>query len=421
MDEFLEKMSKIYEIVIYTASLPLYADKLIDLIDKKHLISHRLFRDQCTVYNGSAFVKDLSLLGRDIRQTIIVDNSPVSYMFQPENAIPIVTWISDQNDTCLYDLTNILDLLAKFSDITKIIPLVFPENGNNLMPNYTRVLENINRIISNQQQKQKINCEIIQKIMQGHMSPQNAFHKKILDSEEPFHNIKKLVSKIPPLTKKQNLNDILAERNSKPGTPLPRSISKLWDENENIQQVKQNSQNDQFRSETPKTKPRKQSSYYGLSGKKLSLPLENSRKKSGVVFANLLKFKSGTGQIFFKTKLTEISKKVFQRISEQAEKKFRLFKTKRESELYSKNNEILIEENSLPVKNYDSNHIDEIQQISPGTTTNAKIKKQVLLYKNAGLLANASSPFLIKVSQAAGKCLAASNSNPNIHRKINIS
>lgn len=33
------------------------------------------------------YVKDLSKIDRDIEQTIIVDNSPLSYMFQPENAI----------------------------------------------------------------------------------------------------------------------------------------------------------------------------------------------------------------------------------------------------------------------------------------------------------------------------------------------
>jgi len=37
-------MSKLYEIIVFTASQKLYADKIIDLIDPKRRISHRLYR-----------------------------------------------------------------------------------------------------------------------------------------------------------------------------------------------------------------------------------------------------------------------------------------------------------------------------------------------------------------------------------------
>ncbi|RYY68964.1 hypothetical protein EON63_24225 [archaeon] len=46
------------------------------------MISRRLFRENCVFYDGH-YVKDLSLLGRDISQTIIVDNAPTSYIFHP--------------------------------------------------------------------------------------------------------------------------------------------------------------------------------------------------------------------------------------------------------------------------------------------------------------------------------------------------
>ena len=32
-------------------------------------------------------VKDLRRLGRELNQVVIIDNSPMSYMFQPENAV----------------------------------------------------------------------------------------------------------------------------------------------------------------------------------------------------------------------------------------------------------------------------------------------------------------------------------------------
>jgi len=33
------------------------------------------------------YIKDLSRLGRDIRKVIIIDNSPVSYIFHQDNAV----------------------------------------------------------------------------------------------------------------------------------------------------------------------------------------------------------------------------------------------------------------------------------------------------------------------------------------------
>jgi hypothetical protein len=49
------------------------------------LVRWRLFRESCCPYEGY-YVKDLTCLGRDLAHTIIVDNSPHSYVFQPENA-----------------------------------------------------------------------------------------------------------------------------------------------------------------------------------------------------------------------------------------------------------------------------------------------------------------------------------------------
>lgn len=87
--------------MIYTASLSKYADPLLDLLDVKRTISQRLFRENCVFYDGH-YVKDLSLLNRDISQTIIVDNSPMSYIFQPENAIDCSSFFDDPNDIELW-------------------------------------------------------------------------------------------------------------------------------------------------------------------------------------------------------------------------------------------------------------------------------------------------------------------------------
>eukprot|EP00658_Telonema_sp_P-2_P059410 TRINITY_DN482_c0_g1_i1.p1 TRINITY_DN482_c0_g1~~TRINITY_DN482_c0_g1_i1.p1 ORF type:complete len:248 (+),score=55.76 TRINITY_DN482_c0_g1_i1:281-1024(+) len=116
VDEFLERVAKCYEVVIFTASLAKYANPVLDTLDPKGLSGPRLFRDSC-VPHGPQFVKDMSILGRDIRRACIVDNSPSSYAFQPENGIPIESWFDDKSDTCLLELADALERIAGCDDM----------------------------------------------------------------------------------------------------------------------------------------------------------------------------------------------------------------------------------------------------------------------------------------------------------------
>lgn len=57
--------------------------------------------------------QDLSQLGRDLKDTIIIDNSPTSYIFHPQHAVPISSWFSDAHDNELLDLIPVLEDLSK--------------------------------------------------------------------------------------------------------------------------------------------------------------------------------------------------------------------------------------------------------------------------------------------------------------------
>ena len=105
--QFIETMAKYYEIVIFTAALQEYADQVIDQIDVGNNIKYRLYR-QHTSQNGPFLVKDLSLLGRDINKTIIIDNISDNFILQPDNGIFISTWYDDMRDRFLDEITPLL-------------------------------------------------------------------------------------------------------------------------------------------------------------------------------------------------------------------------------------------------------------------------------------------------------------------------
>jgi RNA polymerase II subunit A small phosphatase-like protein len=116
VDEFMRRVGERYEIIIYTASLNKYADPLLDMLDKHRVIRHRLFRESCTQYQGN-YVKNLSLLGRDLSTCIIVDNSPLSYLFHPENAIGCISWIDQKDDDELRVIADFCERIEEVDDI----------------------------------------------------------------------------------------------------------------------------------------------------------------------------------------------------------------------------------------------------------------------------------------------------------------
>ncbi|CAO3590971.1 unnamed protein product [Absidia cylindrospora] len=120
VDEFMRKMGEKYEIVVFTASLSKYADPVLDKLDIHHVVKHRLFRESCFNHKGS-YVKDLSQLGRDLAATLILDNSPTSYLFHNQCAVPVSTWFNDCHDTELLDLVDFLEDLATVDDVTLIL------------------------------------------------------------------------------------------------------------------------------------------------------------------------------------------------------------------------------------------------------------------------------------------------------------
>ncbi|TVY73396.1 Nuclear envelope morphology protein [Lachnellula suecica] len=154
-DDFLRRICKWYKLVIFTASVQEYADPVIDLLEvERKFFSGRYYRQHCTFRHG-AFIKDLSSVEPDLSKVMILDNSPLSYMFhqgqysthfsfsQPkfniqeikdvnnktDNAIPIEGWINDPTDNDLLHLVPLLEGLQYATDVRSFLALRGGEDG----------------------------------------------------------------------------------------------------------------------------------------------------------------------------------------------------------------------------------------------------------------------------------------------------
>ncbi|KAK9389493.1 HAD-like domain-containing protein [Lipomyces mesembrius] len=127
VDEFMRRVGRLYEIVVFTASVSKYGDPLLDQLDVHNVVHHRLFRESCYNHQGN-YVKDLSQLGRPLEDIIILDNSPASYIFHPQHAVPVSSWFSDAHDNELLDLVPFLEDLAsdRVPDVSLVLDVGIP-------------------------------------------------------------------------------------------------------------------------------------------------------------------------------------------------------------------------------------------------------------------------------------------------------
>mmetsp|Transcript_5403 Transcript_5403/g.7929 ORF Transcript_5403/g.7929 Transcript_5403/m.7929 type:complete len:343 (-) Transcript_5403:118-1146(-) len=125
--EFLKRVSKKFEVIIFTASQRVYANALLNLIDPDQtLIQHRMFRESCLPIEGN-YLKDLAVLGpsRPLERAILVDNSPHAFSYNVDNGVPIESWFDNLHDTELMKLELFLDHLLLEEDVRGVIRRTF--------------------------------------------------------------------------------------------------------------------------------------------------------------------------------------------------------------------------------------------------------------------------------------------------------
>lgn len=114
----LDTLSKVFEIMIFTAASKEYAQEIRKLIDPENqYISHMFTREDCLQTKDGFFIKDLRVIGRDLSKVVIVDNLVHSFGLQLDNGIPIIDFKGEIDDEELYYLMEYLLELNSVPDV----------------------------------------------------------------------------------------------------------------------------------------------------------------------------------------------------------------------------------------------------------------------------------------------------------------
>lgn len=121
---FLEWAAQHFELVAFSAGKDQYIYPVLERIDpERQYFTHVLTRKHCICMNDDKLVlKDLSMLNRSLERLMLVDNSATSFLLQPNNGIPILSWYGDYADTSLLTLKTVLhDLNQVNGDLRPIL------------------------------------------------------------------------------------------------------------------------------------------------------------------------------------------------------------------------------------------------------------------------------------------------------------
>ncbi|OQR93151.1 nuclear LIM factor interactor-interacting protein spore-specific form [Achlya hypogyna] len=114
----LQTLSSLYDIVVFTASEKKFTDNLIDELDTKGNIQYRLYREACSLHEEKGhLVKDLAILGRDLKDVVLVDDTAEVTAKHPANALLCSEYRGDKTDTELFAIATVLERLAHVDDI----------------------------------------------------------------------------------------------------------------------------------------------------------------------------------------------------------------------------------------------------------------------------------------------------------------
>lgn len=212
--ECLKELAEFYELIVFTASHPFYANVVIDLLDPHNSIfSKRLFRSSCIQTDINVFIKDLRILNYDPKSTVIIDNSILSFAFQLDNGIPIIPFYDDKEDRILIKIKDYLLSLKDVQDVRVInrknfsLQELYDLNPSGFVKYYKKSKEKIEEakeVIL--EETEELNCarkEFMRKKSCSFRTPNNILITEEAQAEVD-HQLTKLQESLPKYLAKQN-------------------------------------------------------------------------------------------------------------------------------------------------------------------------------------------------------------------------
>ena len=119
---FLKKVSKYFNLILFTASYKEYADVIIDYIDpENNIFKKRFYKESCINLDDNINIKDLNIFNDiNLKRSIILDNNIYSFCNNLNNGILINSFFEGEDD----DLINIYYYLENYiknsEDVRKV-------------------------------------------------------------------------------------------------------------------------------------------------------------------------------------------------------------------------------------------------------------------------------------------------------------
>jgi carboxy-terminal domain RNA polymerase II polypeptide A small phosphatase len=128
VNEFLRNVTGRFETHVFTSSVDVYADKVLDRLDPDGALAGRWYHTH-TVEFGNSRIKDLTLLfpKRVLGRVVLVDDSTFSMIMNPANGIPVPSYMGlDPHDG---ELEKVWHLLRELDGVPDVRPILQEKFG----------------------------------------------------------------------------------------------------------------------------------------------------------------------------------------------------------------------------------------------------------------------------------------------------
>jgi len=138
LHHFLYALHQEFEPILFTSALPIYAQPLLDRIEKqvksRHegespssipIFRHRLYRSSTVLHPRVGHVKDIRRFGRSMSRIVLIDNSWLACVATPDNSIVVPDYLGEKTDELFSPLLTFLRKIKHMDDVRQAIMEAF--------------------------------------------------------------------------------------------------------------------------------------------------------------------------------------------------------------------------------------------------------------------------------------------------------